>query len=248
MSRAAWARSLAVAVPAAVLLAACARVPVIHLEAQPSGPATGNATDAPTDGTPSPTPTETETTEGPREPTDTDRARFVSSYAPEGAVGIQHVAEDVDGDDRRELVFAYSHDGQIAHIDIAWWTGTAYEVMFAADGGEGTSIDRLRVSDVNADGMIEVVTFQSGSGGEASASLWRVLGEGRVEPLVADGGCHDGSHTYGAVGARLIDRDGDGADEIEATCDDSPLPQSAWSSDTYVWRDNAYRHAPNEVF
>ncbi len=77
--------------------------------------------------------------------------------------------------------------------------------------------------------------------------MWAVGGREEVVELTAVGGCHDGSHTYGTVGATLEDRDADGAQEIYATCDDSPLPVSDWSTDRYVWSGGAYRHAPEIV-
>lgn len=225
----------------AVLLAACGDgVPVVELEAQPS-PTTSSP--SPSD-TPSPTPTVEDTpTESPsptetepRDPTNTDRARFVAAYEPDSASSLQHVATDVDGDGSEEIVFAYVRDGRLAHVDVAWWNGTSYEIEFAADGGRGTAVDRLRVADVNADGLTELVTEQSAPD-TASVSLWRVTGAGQASPLVAAGGCHDGSNTYGVTGATLEDRDADGADEVYASCPDG-------STARYRWEAGQYREAP----
>lgn len=232
---------------AAVLLAGCApAVPTIQLEAQPSPTTAVSAspsdspsptpTEATTSVSPSPTPTET----GPRPATDTDRARFVAAYQPEGASALQHVATDLDGDGTGELLFAYVRGGQVAHVDVAWWDGTAYEVVFADDGGEGSRIDRLRADDVNGDGAVEIVTAQSGPDARASVSIWRVTGPGEVVPLPASGGCHGGSHVYGATGAELDDRDADGAEEVYATCPDGSI-------DRYRWEVDTYRHAPQLV-
>lgn len=230
----------------AVLLAGCGpRVPVVQLEAQPS-PSPSSPSPSPSD-TPSPTPTEDDTattspspteTE-PRDPTDTDRARFVAAYDPGSASSLQHVATDVDGDGTDEIVFAYVRDGRVAHVDVAWWTGTSYQIGFEADGGAATAIDRLRVADVTADGSTELVTDQS-TADTASVTLWQVSGPGEVRPLEAVGGCHDGSNTYGVTGATLEDRDADGADEVYATCPDG-------STARYRWEAGAYREAPTLV-
>lgn len=244
-------RRLMVVLGAVLLLGACAGEPrSVSLQAEPS------RSEAPTSppSEPIPTPTSTPrpssstiTEASPHDPTDTDRARFVADHHPAEATGMQDVAADVDGDAIDELVFAYVESGTRVRVDVAWWTGTDYEVAFSDAGGRASTIDRLGVRDLTGDGHVELVTYQSGSGSTASASLWSVRAARRVERLVAVGGCHDGSHTYGTAGVRIEDRDGDGAAEIEATCDDAPLPVAEWSSDTYVWEDGAYRHAPTLV-
>lgn len=246
-------RLLVAGLAAVTLLGACASGPTtVSLQAEPMGGSSPSPSPSPeqepspTEASPSPSPTTT-TPVGPRAPTDTDRARFVAAHEPAGASTLEDVAADLDGDGVDELVFAYVQHGRRAHVDVAWWNGTSYEIGFADDGGEATSLDRLQVSDVNGDGSIELVTHQSGEDDAASATLWRVLGAGQVETLVAVDGCHDGSNTYGAAGVRIADDDGDGADEIEATCDESPLPSSQWSSHTYVWQGDAYRYTPDEL-
>lgn len=240
---------LALAVLTTVSAAACDRgetpeEPDEVIQASPLTPASPSPgpspspTETSTEASPSPTPTGTAS---PRPATDTDRARFVQSYRPEGASDLEHAAVDLDADGTDELVFAYVGPGDTARVDVAWWDGSQYQVEERTEGGPATTIDRLRVSDVNADGVTEVVTFQS-SGSGASLSLWQVT-EGRgLRGLRARGGCADGLHTYGVVGAELEDRDGDGAAEIRATCDGSPLPVAAWPTHTYVWADGAYRH------
>ena len=239
------ARPLVGSLVAAVLLVGCGpSVPTIQLEAQPSvsPSASPSPTTSPTppetttSETPSPTPTETT----PRPATDTARARFVAAYQPDGASHMQHVATDLDGDGTEELLFAYVRGGQVAHVDVAWWTGTEYEVRFAADGGTATRIGGLRADDLNDDGLVEVVTMQAGPDARSSLSVWRVGGNQQVAGLPAAGGCADGSNTYGVTGAELDDRDADGAEEIYATCADG-------SVDRYAWEAGAYRHAPELV-
>lgn len=247
-------RPLAGLVLVAALAGCGSGTEVVQIEAQPSpGPTT--ETPSPTvDPTPTTTPSPTPTTDDPspteaasRPPTATDRARFVSEFEPSDARGLEHVSTDLDGDGTDEIVFTYVRAEQVSHLEVAWWDGTAYEIAFSADGGAGTTIDRLRTSDVNADGRIEVVLFQSGDASRSSLTIWQVTEPGEVVGLTAMGGCHDGSNTYGVVGASLEDRDADGADEIYATCDDSPLPVNEWSTDRYQWEAGAYRHVPRLV-
>ena len=238
----------------AALLSACggdAAVPELTAEpvVPPTAPAPTEPSPTETDGSPgptdaSPTPTESES----RPPTDTDRARFVTDYRPAGAEDLEHVAQDLDGDGVEELVFAYVRSAeQVARVDVAWWDGAAYEVLASSDAGPASRIDRLRVRDVNADGVTEIVTYQSAARSAASVTVWAVRGRGALVGLVADGGCNEGRFTYGIIGASLEDRDADGAEEIYATCDGSPLPESAWTTDRYVWRDGAYRYEPDTI-
>lgn len=232
---------------AAVLAGCGSGIDVVQIEAEPSSEPTTDVPSPTSTPTPSPTPTTTEPSpseEGPRPPTSTDRARFVSEFQPSDARLLEHVATDLDGDGVDEIVFTYVRGEQVSHVEVAWWTGTAYQIAFAADGGAGAMIDRVRTSDVNADGYTEIVIFQSGDASRASLTIWRVTGPGEVSGLAARGGCHDGSNTYGVMGAELDDRDADGADEIYATCDDSPLPVGEWSTDRYLWEAGAYRHVP----
>jgi hypothetical protein len=180
-----------------VLLTACSpSVPTVDIQAEPLGDQptsteapTDDATDDPTD-EPTDDPTETETA-GPRQPTATDRARFVAAFDPPDATGLEHVSVDVDGDGIQELVFAWTHQQRVTRVAIAWWNGsTAYEVAFEADGGEGNSLDTLWVRDVTRDGLTErrdVPVRPPGTGGvrhglagDRHPAGRRAAGRGRV--------------------------------------------------------------------
>jgi hypothetical protein len=176
--------------------------------------------------TPTPTPTPTPVDEE-REPTDADAAAFTAAFQPAGARDLESVTVDVTGDGRAEIVVA-SIANNATRIDVAAWTGTAYEVVFTDQGGPADEITAFSVRDVNEDGVREIITFQRvGQDGE-SLSIWGWDGD-EFGRQVADDGCWDGSHTFGAIGAELR------AGQIIATCDDSPLPTAAWTSDVYVW-------------
>lgn len=177
-------------------------------------------------------------------PRDVDRARFVAAHRPTGARDLTHVAADLDGGvDELVFVYASAEDG-VSRVEVAAWDGERYRVSERAVGGRARRINDLVVDDINGDGRLDVVVDQSDVG--QSLSAWTATPTG-LKPLAAVGGCHDARNTYGVVGARLVDRDADGRQEIEATCDDSPLPVSAWSTDRYGWRDGAYRHTPRPV-
>ncbi|MBW3664650.1 MAG: hypothetical protein KY469_16240 [Actinobacteria bacterium] len=191
---------------------------------------------------PSPSPLE-EVSPTPHDPTDTDRARFIQGHHPDGAGDLEHVAIDVDGDAVEEIVFVYVQTAaSVSRVEVAWWAGAEYRIEWTGDGGAADRVDNLSVRDVNADGRTEIAVSQSVGASGQSLTLWRAAdGARRFDPLTAQGGCHAGSHTYGVVGAQLEDTDGDGSAEVHATCDDSPLPVAAWTTDVYVWRDDAYR-------
>lgn len=192
-------------------------------------------------GSPSPSASPTDTG-----PTDTDRARFVAGYQPEGASDLEHAADDVDGDDVDELVFVYVRSGsRVSHVDVAWWDEDegSYAVEWGADGGPAERIEQLRISDINADDRTELVVGQAVGSSGASLTLWRIAEASKsFEPLLASGGCHSGSNTYGVIGAELRNDDDDPALEVFASCDDSPLPPAAWNTDVYNWADGAYSY------
>ena len=180
--------------------------------------------------TPTPTPTPRPTV---REPTDADAADFVAAFEPPDAEGLESVTVDVTGDEVREIVFVSRSRGA-TRLDVAGWDGRSYQIVFADQGGEAEEITNFTVTDLNGDAAEDILTRQTvGEKGE-SLSLWGYDGE-QIAPQVADGGCWHGAHTYGVVGAEI------GEEELAATCDDSPLPQSAWSTDVYVWDGDAYR-------
>lgn len=202
---------------------------------------------------PSPSPTGTDASTSPEAsesgapPTDTDRARFAASYRPSGASDLEHVQVDVDGDGIDEIVFAYVRSAEgVGHVDVAGWNADkgSYQITAGADGGVADRIARVRIGDLNLDGVVEVALFQERGSSGGSVTLWSVTND-RLTPQVARDGCWNGLSTYGVIGAVLEDRDGDGASELYATCDDSPLPASAWSTNGYRWVDNAWRYDPS---
>jgi hypothetical protein len=222
-----------VAVVAALLLVLANRddpvvaptpTPVTPGTTAPEATPTVTPTETPTEGetaTPTPEPT------GPREPTDADAAAFASGYRPSGATEVESLTIDITGDGRPEIVFA-AVTGSSVRMDVAEWTGTEYAITFTGLGGAAERLDELRVRDFTADGIREIVTLQSVGGEGASLSVWGWDGQGFVAQE-ADGGCWDGSNTFGIIGADIGDR------EIRATCDGSPLPTAAWPTDVYVW-------------
>lgn len=174
-------------------------------------------------------------------PTSADAAAFVASSPSDDLRGREHVVVDLDGDTWNEVVTTGVRDG-VAVVCVAWWTSAGYELLAADEAGRGRDVTDLRASDINRDGTMELLVKVEGDG-RASLSLWAVPGRGRLVPLAAQGGCHDGSHVYGVTGAWLEARS-DGPPAIVATCDDSPLPVADWSEQRWLWEDGAYRHHP----
>ena len=180
----------------------------------------------------------------PSGPSEAEKARYAAAYAPEGSQGVEHVALDLDADGIEELLFTYVREGR-SRVDVAAWDGAEYRVVANATGGAAQRIERVRVGDVNADGRTEIVTFEADETG-SSLTAFAAVGADSIVGLRGVGGCYDGSATYGVVGAELRDTDGDGIPEIVARCDDSPLPVSAWSEETYRWGEGAYRAVRDE--
>lgn len=174
-------------------------------------------------------------------PTSADAAAFVATAASDGLRSREHVVVDLDGDTWNEVVTTGVRDG-IGVVRVAWWTAAGYEVLATDEAGPGRDVTDLRAADVNRDGTMELLVKVAGDG-RGSLALWAVPGRARLVPLVAQGGCHDGSHVYGVTGARLEAR-GDAPPAIVATCDDSPLPVADWSEQRWLWQKGAYRHDP----
>ena len=162
------------------------------------------------------------------EPTDGDAAAFVESLTAGEVDSSDVVLADLDADGRNEVVVAGLLGGR-SRIDVARWNGTTYVLADSGEGGSAEAIESIRVADVNdTPDSAEIMVRQTSGGQGESISLWSLV-DGEVVPLRAAGGCWDGSHTYGIVGAEISDG------RITATCDGSPDPIVAWPSDVYEW-------------
>lgn len=211
-----------------------AATPTPEGTATPTSAPTPAQTTAPEQTTPEATPTATE-----REPTDADAAAFTAAFEPPGAGAVESVTVDATGDGRNEVVVT-SITQDVVRVDVATWSGSAYEVTFSDQGGQADEIERFAVRDVNGDDVREIVTVQAFGDDGQSLSLWGWDGEAFARQE-GRGGCWDGSHTYGIVGAEVDDG------QVRASCDDSPLPQAAWSTDVYTWEDGAWTHTDTEL-
>lgn len=215
--------------------------PTGSLTAEPIAPTGETVSPAPTV-TASPGPTASPSAPEPRDPSDADRARFVAGHRPSGTSDIQNIAIDLDGDEHKEIVFAYVVDAENrSQVDVADWTGTDYAITEQVPGGPADELSDLRIRDINADGTLEVAVFQTVGASGNSLTLWAAGPDGGLVGLPAHGDCFDGRNTYGDTGAEIADRDGDGAGEVYATCQDEDLPAPLWPEVVYVWEDGAYR-------
>jgi hypothetical protein len=247
--------SLAVQVLLVALgLSACAVDPVsalptavaVAVTEEPTAAAvTAPPTPAPTGGpTTSPSPTDAETVMADVEPraatpSPADIASFIAMHRINGAATIEHVAVDLDRDGEPEVLLT-GLVGGVATLEVAWWGTAGFEVLATGRGGVGQTITTMRVSDVNRDSFQEILIEVESAGG-ASWSLWGVRGRGRLVPLSAIGGCHDGSHVYGVAGVRFVSTGSGRPSAIVASCDDSPLRVADWSEDRWEWTLGAYR-------
>ncbi len=186
-----------------------------------------------------------ETPASPATPGLRDVAAFVDGHRIAGATTLEHVVMDLDGDEVSEVVFTAVADGR-AVVQIAWWGSDGYQVLATGRGGVGRSLTSLQVFDLTLDGNPEVVVEVT-AGSRSSLSLWSVRGRGVLLPLQAQGGCHDGSHVYGVVGARILQPAAGVPGVLAASCDDSPLPVRDWSEQRWSWRDGAFRLVPGSV-
>lgn len=197
------------------------------------------APSAPASPSPSRSPKAPETS--PRDPTDTDRARFAASYRPGGTSHHRSVSGDIDGDGQKEIIFAFVVDSERrSQVDVAAWTGSRYAISAAEPGGPADDMRDFRVADLNGDQRPEIGVFQTVGTSGSSVSLWTGAPGGRLAPLLAAGDCFNGRNTYGDTGVEVEDRDGDARAEIRAVCSDPELPAPLWPTVVYVWRDGLY--------
>lgn len=196
--------------------------------ATPEPTETPSPTQAPTS-EPSPTPSEPSETPSPtepaeREPTNADAEQFASANQPADQV----TTGDVTGDGVDEVVVARvrNHSAQIV---VGSWDGRAYVRTFTDSGGSASKLEALEITDYNGEPGGEIVTTQAVGEAGRSISVWgRARDE--VQRQEANGGCWDGSHTYGVDGATIEQG------RITASCDTSPLPGQFAPRDVYEWR------------
>jgi len=178
----------------------------------------------------------------PRAATVADAARFIARVQPQGVRDLDGVAVDLDRDGTHEVVLSGVRDER-GWLALAAWEGRGYRVVAEGLGGPADRVVQVSVADVNGDDQREVV-LEVGGDGAGSLALWRVPARIDLVPLRARGGCHDGSHVYGAVGARLVAGSAEGVLDVAATCDDAPLPRADWGTQRWSWDGEAYRHVP----
>lgn len=195
--------------------------------ALPTGP-----TETPTTETPTAAPTPSETAPpADADPTEQDIADFVDAHGP----ADRTATGDVTGDGTDEVVLTSIRNNAV-RIVVGLWDGAAYQRAFRDDGGPAERITALEVGDYNGVAGAEIVTEQRAGAEGRSISVWGVV-DGGIARQEGKGGCWDGFHTYGISGASIA------PGEITATCDGSPQPPEAWSSDVYEWKKGRWTYA-----
>lgn len=199
-------------------------------ETAPTDPATEpteeTTTPAPATAPPSPPP--------PDDPTARDLAAFVSEHGP----ADHSLQADIDGDGVAEAILGRVRQ-DTAHIVVGTWDGQTYQRTFRDDGGPAETLETLEARDYNGEPGLEIVTTQTVGEAGASLSIWGPEDRG-ITRQEARGGCWDGFHTFGISGATIEEG------RISATCDGSPLPQEAWTSDIYEWIDQAWTYVETD--
>jgi hypothetical protein len=176
----------------------------------------------------------------PHEPTDAERARFIRRHQPEGAVGLESVSVDLDGDAPLEIVVTYVVEAQRrSHLDVADWTGTEFAITASEPGGSAEQVADVRIDDVNGDGRTEIAVFNRVAAAR-SMTLFAVGDGGVLVALAGVGGCDDGSATYGDGEVALRDLQGGPELEIRALCEAEQRPRELWPWAVYVWDADAY--------
>lgn len=163
-------------------------------------------------------------------PTAEDLAAFVREHGP----ADHSLQADIDGAGVDEAILGRVRQ-DTAHIIVGTWDGQAYRRTFRDDGGPADTLETLEARDYNGEPGLEIVTTQTVGESGSSLSIWGPEGGG-ITRQEGEGGCWDGFHTFGISGAEIEEG------RISATCDGSPLPQDAWTSDIYEWIDGAWTY------
>lgn len=146
---------------------------------------------------------------------------------------VHTVLADLDGDAVPERVRAAIVRNAVEVRVERYEEGGLWRDIDNATGAVADDLVGLWVQDLNSDGRAEVHTKQwVGTNGE-SVSLWS-FGNDTLQSMTASGGCWDGSHTFGVVGALVH------PGEVKAICEEEPLPPSLWSTAVYRWDDGRW--------
>lgn len=175
-------------------------------------------------------------------PTPTTAPADPAAALPADASPLHDIVQaDLDGDGKDEHIVVAASGASAERL-----SAEAIEIFVLSEAEDGFTVDwrsgelsgeraePLRVADVNGDGRPEVLSVQSmGAAGETLYVLtWRQNEYGFLTPK---GGYFDGRASFGEHGARLEDRDGDGAAEIVAN-----YGPAASLEEVYRWNGTAF--------
>jgi hypothetical protein len=162
-----------------------------------------------------------------------DADRVPALVISDQPIDVHTVLGDIDGDNVPERVRAAIVRNSVEVHVQRYEPGGEWRDVDIATGAVADDLVGLWVQDVNDDGQAEIHTRQwVGTNGE-SVSLWSFDDE-ELQPMTASGGCWDGSHTFGLVGALVL------PGQVKAICEEDPLPPSLWSTAVYRWEDGRW--------
>jgi hypothetical protein len=162
-----------------------------------------------------------------------DADRVPALVVNDDPTDVHTVLADLDGDNVPERVRAAIVRNAVEVRVERYEGGGLWRDIDNATGAVADDLVGLWVQDLNSDGRAEIHTKQwVGTNGE-SVSLWS-FGNDTLQSMTASGGCWDGSHTFGVVGALVH------PGEVKAICEEEPLPPSLWSTAVYRWDDGRW--------
>ena len=167
-------------------------------------------------------------------PSDVDDAdRVPALVISDEPTDIHTVLADLDDDDVPERVRAAIVRNAVEVRVERYGSGGEWDAIDTATGAVADDLVGLWVQDLNGDDRAEVHTKQwVGTNGE-SVSLWSFDND-ELQSMTASGGCWDGGHTFGVVGALVH------PGEVKAICEEDPLPPSLWPTAVYGWEDGRW--------
>lgn len=167
------------------------------------------------------------------QPAADDRGR-AGGPEPGAPTDLHRRLVDLDGDGQPERITAAIIAGTV-EVEVATRSAEGYDAISTGRGGPADDLRRLHVEDFTGDGVPEVATRQWVAVSGESLAMWR-QDRGELVPMIASGGCWDGSNVYGVTGV-LVE-----VGRIVATCEREHVVHALWPADVYEWRNNVWAY------
>jgi hypothetical protein len=171
----------------------------------------------------------------------------LSKYFPSEEKLKARLFADVNKDGNEEIIFLSGkswdvkvQDPYLITIHILTWDGEKYASSWEQKT-RGEISEELKVEDINKDGILEVISYQSlGNSLHLYIAAWNGTSYELLKPVGGNSSFKDG---FGFKGAELKDEDGDGVKEIYGY-----YGVAGSKADVYKWDGKQYKYLKTVSF